>query len=174
MTSSFVHSVKGTGMTYPSISVIPSAAGQVPYPPLLETIQPHQVFTTTSVYVIPEAGLNESMVWRFAPDPSSGEEVEVPLPPNSSAASAIEVRVTRADLQDGTLLVNFSIGSMGQDIEVLASDIKIEGGTLSPIGNFFPWRLPAGTSREFSLLLSPDGGHRMVVTLLKQAFELTY
>jgi hypothetical protein len=63
---------------------------------------------------------------------------------------------------------------MSQDVEVSASDIKIEGGTLSPIGNFFPWRLPAGTSREFSLLFSPDGSHRLVVTLLKQGFELTY
>lgn len=174
MTSSFVHRVKGTGMTYPSVSVIPSAAGKLPYPPLPDTIQTQQVFTTTSVYVIPEAGLSESMVWSFAPDPSSGGEVEVQLPPNNGAASAIEVRVIRANLQDGTLLVNFSIGSMTQDVEVLASDIKIEGGTLSPIGNFFPWRLPAGTSREFSLLLSPDGSHRMVVTLLKQGFELTY
>jgi hypothetical protein len=174
LTSSFVHRVKGTGMTYPSVSVIPAAAGKLPYPPLPETIQPRQVFTTTSVYVIPEAGLGEDMVWSFAPDPSSPDEVEVPLPANNKAASMIEVRVTRADLQDGTLLVNFSIGSMSQDVEVSASDIKIEGGTLSPIGNFFPWRLPAGTSREFSLLFSPDGSHRLVVTLLKQGFELTY
>ncbi|MCQ3979059.1 MAG: hypothetical protein DPW09_37025 [Anaerolineae bacterium] len=154
--------------------MIPSAASKLPYPPLPDTIQTQQVFTTTSVYVIPEAGLSESMVWSFAPDPSSGEEVEVQLPPNNSAVSPTEVRVTRANLQDGTLLVNFSIGSMTQDIEVTTADIKIEGGTLSPIGNFFPWRLPAGTSREFSLLLSPDGSHRMVVTLLKQGFELTY
>lgn len=173
-TSSFVHNVKGMGMAYPAVSVIPSAAGKLSYPPLPDTIQTHQVFTTTSVYVIPEAGLSESMVWSFAPDPSSGEEVEVQLPPNNSAVSATEVSVTQANLQDGTLLVTFYIGSMTQDIEVLASDIKIEGGTLSPIGNFFPWRLPAGTSREFPLLLSPDGSHRMVVTLLKQGFELTY
>jgi hypothetical protein len=166
--------VKGTGITYPSVSVIPAAAGKLPYPALPDTIQPQQVFTTTSVYVIPEVGLSEGMVWSFEPDPSSGDEVEVSLPPNDSVGSTLEVRVTRADLQDGTLLVNFSIGSMTQDIEVSTADIKIEGGTLSPIGNFFPWRLPAGTSKEFPLLLSPDGTHRMVVTLLKQGFELTY
>ncbi len=173
MSSSFVHNIKGIGMTYPSVSVIPSAMGALPYPPLPDIIEAHQVFTTSSVYVVPEAGLSESMTWSFSPEPSSGESVEMPLM-TTEAPAATEVRVTRANLQDGTLLINFYIGNPAKDIEVNVSDIKVEGGTPSPIGNFFPWRLQAGNAKEFPLLLTPDGRGRLTVAFLNQAFEVTY
>ena len=53
------------------------------------------------------------------------------------------------------------------------TDIMVQGGGLSPIGNYFPWRIPAGETDEFILLLSPDGNGQVVVTLLEQGIEIS-
>jgi hypothetical protein len=173
MTGAFIHNIKAGGITYAAVPVPPQASGKLSYPPLPESLKANQVFTTTTIYAIPEAGLSENMVWNFAPDPVSGEDVEVPLP--SLNTQPAQVTVQQANFQDGTLALTFYIQSSSQDIQLMASDIKIEGGILSPIGNFFPWQLPTGTSRELTLLVSPNSGSgRLVVSFLKQAFEVTY
>jgi len=173
VSGSFVHSIQGAGMTYPLISIIPAAVSKLPHPSLPQSLEPGRVFTTTSVYVVPETALNDPLTWRFSPDPASGPGLEMPLALGGAPAPA-EVRVTRADLQNGTLLLMVYVGHPTKSIEINVSDIKVEGGALSPIGNFFPWRLAAGNAKEFSLLLSPQGNGRLIVTLLNQAFEVTY
>lgn len=173
LTSAFIHNVKAGGMTYAAVPVPPQAGSKLPYPSLPESLQASQVFTTATIYAIPEAGLSENMVWSFAPDPVSGESVEVTLPALNTQLA--QVTVQGANFQDGTLALTFYIQSAGRDIQLTANDIKIEGGLLSPIGNFFPWQLPMGTSRELTLLVSPSAPRgRLVVSLLKQAFEVTY
>lgn len=173
MTGAFIHHVKGAGMTYAAVPVLPQASSKLSYPSLPESLKSNQALTTTTIYAIPEAGLSERMIWSFAPDPVSGEEVEVTLPSLNTQAAMVTVQ--RANYQDGTLELAFSVQSSNQDIEITLNDIKIEGGVLSPIGNFFPWQLPAGTSREFTLLVSPNNrSGQLVVSFLKQAFEVTY
>lgn len=173
VTGSFVHQVEAVGMSYPPVAVTSQATGKLPYPPLPEMLLAGEVLTTTAVYAIPEAGLNGSLVWSFAPSPEAGE-VHVSLPPVPPLVTSVTVR--NASLQNGILSVTFYLESPAQDLEITASDVKIEGGTLSPIGNFFPWRAPAGNSREFTLLFSPaaSGHGRLVVSFLRQAFEITY
>ncbi|GIK42100.1 MAG: hypothetical protein BroJett011_59330 [Chloroflexota bacterium] len=170
-TSSFIHHIKAAGMTYAAVSVLPQVNSQLPYPPLPAVLQASDVVTTTAVYAVPEAGLAETLVWSFAPDPT-GEDVEVSLPPNTTSPPTVTVK--NANLEGSTLQLTFYIENPSQDIEINSNDLKIEGGTLSSIGNYFPWQAPAGNPREFFLLLSPDGSGRLTISFLHQAFEVTY
>lgn len=61
-----------------------------------------------------------------------------------------------------------------QDVELIPSGLQIQGGTLSPIGNHFPWKIPSGEAREFQLVLNPDKSQKIVVILLEQGIELSY
>ena len=58
------------------------------------------------------------------------------------------------------------------DLTLPPTDLHLQGGTLSPVGNYFPWRVPAGERAEFALLISPDTGGRVIVTLLEQGLEV--
>lgn len=171
VSGSLMHDITAGGMTYPVVSV----TNRLPYGLLPEMLQPGSVYTTTSVYAVPEVVMStETLVWEFAPTPTGENMVQVDLPPFTKPQTAL-VSVKQAHFQDGTLAVTFSMSGAGQDLELNAGDISVEGGTLSPIGNFFPWRLPAGSTKEFALLMSPtNGNRRMMVTLLNQGFELTY
>ncbi|MCP4357078.1 MAG: hypothetical protein GY796_03550 [Chloroflexi bacterium] len=51
---------------------------------------------------------------------------------------------------------------------------QLHGATVSPVGNRFPWRIPAGQSDEFVLMLRPDGEGQVGAILPDQGIEVTY
>ena len=71
------------------------------------------------------------------------------------------------------LLLALEITAALNNIALNPADIQVQGGTVSPVGNYFPWRVPAGERDEFVLVLTPDGSGKVVVTLLEQGIEVS-
>lgn len=136
------------------------------------TIQPGQVLSGTLAYLVPEAAAGQSLTWSFAASPA-GPAVQVALPSGQSRLSA-EVRLKEAVFYDGVLLVTFSLTAPSiRGLELSAADIALNGASVHPVGNYFPWQISPGGSQEFTLLLAPSASP-VRVELLNQGFELTY
>jgi hypothetical protein len=71
------------------------------------------------------------------------------------------------------LVLLLEITAALRNISLQPADIRVQGGTVSPVGNYFPWRVPAGERDEFILILTPDGSGKVVVTLLEQGIEVS-
>lgn len=165
-----MHHVEFDGLLYPTVS----AAGDVPYPALPETLLPDEPFTTTVVYAVPENILRQEMLWEFSADPSNGgDKARAVLPPYEGLLSP-EVEVKEYSMENGTLVFVLNITAALHNITLNLADIQLHGATLSPVGNRFPWRIPAGQSDEFVLMLRPDGEGQVGVILLEQGIEVTY
>ena len=128
-------------------------------------------FTTTLVYAVPEHALRQEMSWYFAADPGDGEQLEVVIPPYEGLLSP-DILVKDVATENGLVVLVLEISAALQNIVVKPRDIEIQGGTLSPVGNYVPWRISAGEQDEFVLLLTPDGSGRVVITLLEQGIEV--
>ncbi len=84
-----------------------------------------------------------------------------------------QIAVKNIELDNGVLVLVLEITAALHNLALHPTDITVQGGGLSPIGNYFPWRIPAGETDEFILLLSPDGNGQVVVTLLEQGIEIS-
>jgi hypothetical protein len=168
LTAAFVHHIEVDGLTYPVVS----ADGAVPHPALPERLPPRQPFTTTVVYAIPESILRQELIWEFAADPADGEKLRVVIPPHDGPL-APEIAVKDVDIDNGTLVLLLEISAALRNITLQPADIQVQGGTVSPVGNYFPWRVPAGERDEFVLILTPDGSGKVVATLLEQGIEVS-
>lgn len=168
LTAAFMHHLEADGLTYPTVS----AGGAVPYPALPERLLPRQPLTTTVVYAIPQNILRQELIWEFAADPAGGEKLQVVIPPHEGPL-APEVAVKEVELDNGVLVLALEITAALNNITLDPADIQVQGGTVSPVGNYFPWRVPAGERDEFVLVLTPDGSGRVVVTLLEQGIEVS-
>lgn len=168
LTAAFMHHLEADGLTYPTVS----AGGAVPYPALPERLLPRQPLTTTVVYAIPQNILRQELIWEFAADPAGGEKLQVVIPPHEGPL-APEVAVKEVELDNGVLVLALEITAALNNITLNPADIQVQGGTVSPVGNYFPWRVPAGERDEFVLVLTPDGSGRVVVTLLEQGIEVS-
>jgi hypothetical protein len=98
--------------------------------------------------------------------------VQVIIPPFEGGLSP-QVAVKNVEFDNGVLVLTLEITAALHKLTLQPTDIMVQGGHLSPIGNYFPWRIPAGETDEFILLLSPDGNGQVVVTLLEQGIEVT-
>jgi hypothetical protein len=174
-TAPFAHYLEAEGINYPAIqTLVTRAVGK--YPPLPATLKAGEVVTTTAIYAVPEPVLQTGLVWQFAPDPAGGTAIRVALPPYAGSFQA-EIGVQDVGLHDdGTLAVKIRVRAPAlRGIEVNAADIQVQGGAFSPVGNVFPWRIAAGKTGQFSLLLLPDhNAAGLTVALLEQGFELTW
>jgi hypothetical protein len=171
MTSSFSHHLQAGSLSHGMVS---TAAEWQTYPPLPNTLPAGRVVTTTAIYAIPEAALEQPpLTWTFQAAPTGNTlSVELPL---ADRPAATEVRVAKSKWHgNGTLQLDFEIQAALRDVVITVADIHLEGGRLSPVGNLFPWQVPSGDDGEFSLLLTPDESGRLTVTLLEQGFEVTY
>ncbi|MHC4816286.1 MAG: hypothetical protein ACYTFN_24805 [Planctomycetota bacterium] len=167
LTAAFMHHIEVDGLIYPLVS----ADGAVPYPELPDSLPPRQPFTTTLVYAVPEQALRQEMSWHFAADPGDGEQLQVIIPPYEGLLSP-DILVKEVAMENGLVVLVLEISAALQNIVVKPRDIEIQGGTLSPVGNYFPWRISAGEQDEFVLLLTPDGSGRVIITLLEQGIEV--
>ncbi len=85
------------------------------------------------------------------------------------------VEVKDYKMENGTIVFVLNVTAALYNVTLNMEDIQIQGGTLSPVGNRFPWRVLAGESDEFVLMLTPDGEEKKVgVILLEQGIEVTY
>ncbi|MCB0190360.1 MAG: hypothetical protein KDJ65_00300 [Anaerolineae bacterium] len=168
LTTSFMHHIEIEGLLYPMVS----ADGAVPHPALPESLSPRQPFTTTIVYAVPDHVLRQEMRWQFAANPAEGERVQVIIPPFDGELTP-QLVVKNIELDNGVLVLVLEIKAALHNLTLQPTDITVQGGHLSPIGNYFPWRIPTGETDEFILLLSPDGNGQVVVTLLEQGIEVT-
>jgi hypothetical protein len=170
-TGAFNHHVRAGELTYGPVS----PAEQWPtYPALPAQLQAGQVVTTTAVYALPETALaGPPLTWAFTTTPGGpGVSVELPLPGRPPGAEVTLQATSRPD--SGTLLLSLEIRSALRQLMLTAADLHIEGATLSPAGNFFPWQVAASEAGQFNLLLAPDGSGRLTVALLEHGFEITY
>ena len=163
-----MHHIEVDGLIYPMVS----ADGAAPYPTLPESLPSRQPFTTTLVYAVPEDVLRQEMTWQFAADPGDGEQVQVVIPPFEGLLIP-EIVVKEVDMDNGLLVLVLEITAALRNIALSPRDIDIQGGTLSPVGNYFPWRVLAGETDEFILLVSPDTSGKVTLTLLEQGIEVS-
>lgn len=168
LTANFVHHVEADGLIYPLVS----ADGARPHPALPESLSPRQPFTTTVVYAVPDHILRQELTWEFAADPGEGEKAQVIIPPFEGRLSP-ELTVKEVKLDNGLLVLVLEIRAALRNLNLQPADVKVQGGSISPIGNYFPWRIPAGESDEVILILSPDGSGKVVITLLEQGIEVS-
>ena len=168
LTASLLHHLESNGLTYPSVST----AGALSYPSLPETLPVRTPLTATLVYAVPETTLREALIWLFALEPT-GARAQVTLPPYEGRLTP-EVVVKEASLDNGILFLGLEVRAALRNLQVGVAEVQVQGGSLSPVGNYFPWRVAAGETDEFILLLTPDGSGRLVITLLEQGIEVTY
>jgi hypothetical protein len=98
--------------------------------------------------------------------------VQVIIPPFEGGLTP-QVAVKNVELDNGVLVLVLEITAALHNLTLQPTDLTVQGGSLSAVGNYFPWRIPAGERDEFFLLLSPDGSGQVVVTLLEQGIEVT-
>jgi hypothetical protein len=173
VTASFAHHLAANGLTYPALQTAASRTlGR--YPALPELLRPRQTLTTTTIYALPETALQTDLIWQFAPDPAADSAVRVALP-RYTGALAPDVAVQRVEAgPEGTLVIHFQVQAPAlRGVEVSANDIQVQGGSLSPAGNAFPWRVAAGASGAFSLFVRPERPP-LTVRLLEQGFEINW
>lgn len=168
LTAAFIHHIEAAGLSYPMVS----AAGAIPYPALPARLPVRQAVTTTVVYALPENVLRQEMIWEFAAEPAAGEKLQVVIPPYEGLL-APALAVKKIELDQGTLVLRLEITAALRNLSLQPADIEVQGGLVSPVGNYFPWRVPAGERAEFTLLVTPDGSDRVRVTLLEQGIEVT-
>lgn len=174
-TASFAHQLEAGGVTYPAIqTLVTRTAGR--YPPLPAALRPGQVVTTTAIYAVPEAALKTGLIWRFTPDPAGGTTIRVALP---SYLGPLEPEVGLQEVAwggEGTLSVKIKVRAPAlRGVELNPGDIQVQGGVFSPVGNVFPWRVAAGQTGQFTLLLLPDRNVTgLTVAVLEQGFELKW
>lgn len=170
LTTPFMHHISADGLTYPLVS---AAAGGVPYPPLPERLLPRHPVTTTVVYAVPLNVLRQELRWEFVAEPGEGEIAQALIPPYEGLLTpAVVVKAVETDT--GSLLLTLEITAALHNLTLQTTDIGVQGGTINPIGNTFPWRLRAGTQENFVLVLTPDGSGTITITLLEQGIEVTY
>lgn len=168
-TTSFKHHIESSLMNYPIVAV---PHEENPYPLIPETLAAGAVFSTTAIYAVPQTALAEGLAWEFSPGPT-GARVRVTLPPYGGRLAPL-VEVTAVQLGGQHLQATFAISAALNALELGPNDIDLNGATFSPTGNFFPWRVPAGGSSEFLLLLTPGDSQRVTVSLLQQGFEFDW
>jgi hypothetical protein len=168
LTAAFMHHVEVDGLIYPMVS----ADGAVSHPGLPESLPARQPFTTTVVYAVPDNILRQEMTWQFAANPTDGEKVQVIIPPYDGLLSP-EIAVKTVDLDNGMLVLVLEITAALYNITLHPTDIQAQGGTISPVGNYFPWRISAGETDEFVLILTPDETGKVTVTLLERGIEVS-
>jgi hypothetical protein len=156
-------------LTYPLVP----AGGGVPYPPLPERLLPRQPVTTTVVYAVPLNVLRQELSWEFIAAPGEGETIRAVIPPYEGLLTPAVI-VKNVETDKGSLILRMEITAALHNITLQTNDLGIQGGTISPIGNYFPWRLQAGEQDTFVLVLTPDGSGQVVITLLEQGIEVTY
>ncbi|MCP4359480.1 MAG: hypothetical protein GY796_15835 [Chloroflexi bacterium] len=168
LTASFIHHVEFDGLLYPMVSVEEAAA----YPALPETLLPDLPYTTTVVYAVPKDILRQEIVWEFSADPANGgTKARAVLPPYEGLLNP-GVEVKEYKMENGTIVFVLNVTAALHNVTLNIEDIQVHGGTLSPTGNIFPWRVPAGQSDEFVLMLRPDGEEKKVgVIVLDQGIE---
>jgi hypothetical protein len=168
-TRSFNHHIESSLMNYPIVAV---PHEENPYPLIPETLAAGAVFSTTAVYAVPQTALAEGLAWEFSPGPT-GSKVRVTLPPYGGRLAPL-VGVKAVQLDGQHLQATFAISAALSALELGPNDIDLEGASFSPTGNYFPWRIPAGGSDEFLLLLTPGDSRRVTVAMLGQGFEFEY
>jgi hypothetical protein len=168
LTAAFMHHIESNDLIYPMVP-----ASQTRYPELPESILPGEPFTTTIVYAIPQNNLRQEMVWEFAADPAEGERVQATLAPYEGPLEPV-INVVDYEIDDETLTLRLKLTAALRNIDLNLTDVDIQGGAFSPAGNYFPWRVPAGETEEFELVLKPDGTGKVVVILLEQGIQVTY
>jgi hypothetical protein len=168
LTAGFMHHIEVEGLLYPMVS----ADGAGPHPGLPDSLSPRHPFTATIVYAVPDNVLRQELSWQFAADPGEGERVQVVIPPFEGDLTP-QVTLNKVTLDNGMLVLVLEITAALHNLTLQPTDLTVQGGHLSPIGNYFPWRIPAGERDEFILLLSPDGNGPVVLTLLEQGIEVT-
>jgi hypothetical protein len=169
LTAAFMHHIEAEGLTYPMVSADEAA----PYPALPERLLPRQPVTTSLVYAVPLSVLRQELTWEFAADPAEGETVQAIIPPYEGLL-APAVAVKQVEMDNGVFILTLEVTAALHNITLHSSDLRIQGGALSPVGNYFPWRVPAGEQEEFMLLLTPDGSGQVTLMLLEQGIEVTY
>lgn len=147
LTGSFSHRLEAEGVAFP---LAPVEGGALP-----ATLQPGQAITATAAYVVPETRLAEPLRWVFSTGPS-GPVVAVELPPAEGALRP-QVMVPAARLEEGRLVITVTVQAGLREVVVDRQDLVLEGGSLSPVGTYFPWRVATGQSADFTLLVEPSG-----------------
>ncbi len=134
-------------------------------------LRPGEVVTASTMYLAPDTVLGQELIWQFAASPA-GPAARISLPPQDKLPAA-EVRAREVKLESNLLVVTLGISSTLHPIELAAADLMIEGGSLPPAVNSFPWRVAAGGGAEFTLVLSPQA-NPLRLGLLGQGFEIAY
>jgi len=167
LTSSFLHRLEGAGgLTYPLAPVAGGSMASLP-----ATINAGERVSATALYVIPEGALGETLNWSFASS-ASGPGVRVSVPPYGGALSPL-VAVDEARLQGDNLAVTFTVQAALHEVQITANDILAEGAVLDAIASSFPWRVEAGRTGQFTLLVSPQA-NPVRLGMLEQGFEIAY
>ena len=81
--------------------------------------------------------------------------------------------VDEAKLQGGNLAVTFTVQAALHEVQITANDILAEGAALDAIASSFPWRVEAGQTGQFTLLVSPQD-NPVRLGMLEQGFEVSY
>ncbi len=168
LTAAFMHHIEVAGLIYPVVS----AEGAVPYPSLPESLPARQPFTTTVVYALPNHILREEMAWYFATHATNSEKLQAVIPPYEGLLVP-ELAVKSVELENGLLVLVLEITAALANLNLQPADIQVQGGTISPVGNYFPWRISASETDEFVLILSPDSNGQVTVTLLEQGINVS-
>ena len=152
-------------LTYPRVTVNETQ-------PLPEQLFYGQVVTASLTYAVPEAVMTKEMSWAVSLDPA-GEQARIRLLPYAGRLQPV-VTLSEAKFEGETLLLSFKVEAAFRPLDLTATDLQLQGGSLAPTGNTFPWSVAAQEQGNFTLLVRPEGAGPLTVSLLQQGFEVSY